>query len=80
MSCKVLQAISVILALGGAFMLAFGLRVRTGISDDLRKQLHIEERNLISPSDVRQRTGLTTCGLVIIILAAVFQLWAIVCS
>jgi len=61
-------------------MLAFGRRVRTGISDELRKELDIEKRNLISPSDVRQRRGLTTCGLVIIIFAAVFQLWAIVCS
>ena len=74
---KSLQAIPIILALAGTFMLAFGLKVRPGISNEMRKKLEIEKEGLISPSDVKQRTGLMCWGLALISIAAALQLWNI---
>jgi len=74
---KVLQALSIVLALIGTYLLAFGLKVRTGISDELRKELEIEKKELIAPADVRQRTSVVSWGLVMISLAALLQLWVI---
>ena len=76
---KSLQAISIMLALIGTFMLGFGLKVRSGITSELRKKLKIEEQGLIAPSDVRQCTALIVCGLALISIAAFLQLWTILC-
>jgi hypothetical protein len=76
---KTLQMISVILALVGTFMLAFGLKVKSGISNDLRDELRLDKEDLIAPSDVRQRTGLFIWGLILISVAAILQLWTILC-
>lgn len=74
---KSLQTISIILALAGTFMLAFGLKVRRGIINNLRKKLEIEKKGLNPPTDVKQRTGLLFLGLVLISIAALLQLWTI---
>lgn len=58
-------------------MLAFGLKVREGISKELRKELQLDERDLIAPSDVRQRTTLIGFGLTLITLAALIQLYMV---
>ena len=76
---KSLQAISIILALAGTFMLAFALKIRTGISNELRKELEIDKQNLISPTDVRLSRWLFICGLILISVAAGLQLWRILC-
>jgi len=77
---KLIQALSIVAALAGTFLLAFGLKVRPGISDDLRKQLRIEEKGLVSPSDVQQRWGFVVWGLVLVTIAALLQLWLILRS
>lgn len=74
---KLVQVISVIAALTGTFLLAFGLKVRPGIRDDLRKNLKLEEKDLVSPSDVQQRWGFVVWGLVFVTIAALLQLWLI---
>lgn len=72
-----LQVLSIILTLVGTYMLAFGLRVKTGITDDLRKELDIEKKGLISASNVRQRPCMINCGLGLITLASLIQIWII---
>lgn len=69
---KWLQAAPVILALGWTLMLAFGLRVKTGIDKKIRKQIGKDE--LISPSEVVQRKGWMILGLTLILIAAFLQL------
>ena len=72
-----LQLGSTILALAGTWFLAFALRIRQGISEELEKELQLEERGLITPSSVRQNTLLFWTGLAMISLAALLQLTAI---
>ena len=77
---KLVQVISVVAALIGTFLLAFGLKIRPGISDDLRKELKIEENGLVSPSDVQQRWRFVVWGLVFVTIAALLQVWLILCN
>jgi len=77
---KLVQALSILAALAGTYLLAFGLRIQPGISDDLRKELKVEEKGLVSPSDVRQRRAFVVWGLVLVTIAALLQLWLIVAS
>ena len=76
---KIAQSLSVILALIGTFLLAFGLKLRPGISEPLRKGLDLENRDLVSPSEVRQRNALVWTGLVLISVAAAIELYVVVC-
>ena len=71
---KLMQTLSIILVLIGAYMLAFGLRIREGISKDLRKELELDKPNLICPSDVKQRPLLFSFGLILITIGAVIQI------
>jgi hypothetical protein len=75
---QVFEILSIVLMVTGTWCLAFGLRVRTGISDDLRRDLNIEDKDLIPPTDVRQRTGPFWCGLSLITVGALLQIWFIV--
>jgi len=76
---KLIQTISIIFALIGTFLLAYGLKVKTGISNDLRKDLDIDKKRLIPPSDVVQRGTLVRWGLVLITIAAGLQLSVVLC-
>ena len=75
---QVFKILSIVLMVAGTWCLAFGLRVRSGISADLRKSLNIEDKDLIPPADVWQRKGLFWCGLVLITVGALLQIWFIV--
>lgn len=77
---KLVQAISIFLTLIGTFLVAFGLKIRGGISDDLRQKLEITKKGLIPPTDVRQHPILIIIGLLLISVAAVFQVWLLFCS
>jgi len=77
---KSLQIISLILALTGTWLVAFGLRVKEGISTEMRNELKIEKTNLIVPSDVRQRIWLIILGLLSITIATILQAYVIICS
>ena len=77
---KLVQALSIIAALAGTYLLAFGLKIRPGISDDLRKKLKIEEKDLVSATDIQQRGAFIVWGLVLVTIAALLQLWLILCS
>ena len=68
-----LQIASLALGLVGTWLLAFGLKVRPGISRDLRKELGLDETDLIAPSDVRTRPGLFWGGLLLLTLAGTLQ-------
>ena len=70
------KLVSISSALIGTFMLAFGLKVKSGISKSLRKELG-NKQDLIAPSDVRQRTILIALGLALITIAAGIQLWLV---
>jgi len=58
MLIKCLHAASLISVLIGTWFLAFVLKVLAGISSELRKNLEIEKKGLICPSNVRQRSCL----------------------
>ena len=77
---KLLHFASIIFALAGTYLLAFGLKIRSGISNDLRENLDIERKDLIAPSDVTQRTKMVSSGLLLITIAAALQLWLIAFS
>ena len=74
MCIKILETVAIILALGGTFLLAFGLRIRTGIEKKFKKELKLENKDLISPSDVQQNTAFFIIGLGMIFLAALIQI------
>ena len=74
MCIKILETVAVILALGGTFLLALGLRIRTGIEEKFKKELDLEKKGLISPSEVQQNTAFFIVGLAIIFLAALIQI------
>ena len=80
MNPKLLQIIPIILALAGTIMLAFGLKIRGGISVDLRQKLKIAEKELTPPTDVKQCPILIIMGLLLISAAATFQVWLLFCS
>ena len=75
---QVFEILSIVLMVAGTWCLAFGLRVRSGISDDLRRDLNTESTDVVAPSDVRQRKGLFWCGLVLITVGALLQISFIV--
>ena len=75
---QVFEILSIVLMVAGTWCLAFGLRVRSGITDDMRKFLKIEYKDLTPPADVWQRKGLFWCGLVLITVGALLQIWFIV--
>jgi len=74
MCIKILETVAIILALEGTFLLAFGLRIRTGIEEKFKKGLGIKEKGLIIPSDVQQNTAFFIIGLGMIFLAALIQI------
>ena len=76
---KIAQTASVIFALVGTFLLAFGLKVRPSISEDVKRDLHLNN-NKIDPSGINQRTSLVWWGLILISLAAATELYFIICS
>jgi hypothetical protein len=76
---NLLQACTTLLWLAGTFMLAFGLRIKEGIDPSLRKELKIEEKGLIAPSDVRQRPFLIYGGLIVVTMAAAAELYSVFC-
>lgn len=70
----VFQVVSIILGLVGAYMLAFGLKVKQLISDSgLEKELEEQLKDKIVPSQVKQNTCLFTWGLSMITAAAFIQ-------
>ena len=73
------QAASVIFTLVGTFFLAFGLKVRSSISDDVKVDLHLDD-DKIDPSNIKQHTGLIWWGLILISLAAATEIYLIICS
>ena len=77
---KFLQIGAAVLVLTGTWFLAFGLRVRAGIEKGLKEELKLEEKGLISPSDVRQRPVLYWIGLGLITAGAVLELIVLVCT
>jgi len=70
---KVVKLICITLTLIGTIMVAFGYKVKEGISRDLRKQLELDRKCLISPSDVQQHPWLFYGGLALILLATLSQ-------
>ena len=68
-----MQILSIVIALIGTYMLAFGLRVKEGISKDLRKEFNLDKSGLIAPSDVHQRPFLFYGGLGLLTIAALIQ-------
>ncbi len=76
---KWMQIASVILALAGTYILAFGLRVREGISKEIWEQIKTEAERIgaYQPSEVRQRKNLIYVGLALITIAAILQSWLI---
>lgn len=44
---KLIQVLSILAALVGTYLLAFGLKIQPGISDELRKELKVEEKGLV---------------------------------
>jgi hypothetical protein len=80
MCIKWFHAASLISVLIGTWFLAFGLKVRPGITSELSKQLEIEKKELICPSDVRQRPGLFWVGLMLITVGSLIELWLMVCT
>lgn len=75
----VADMVSVLSGAAGAFALAFALRVRPGISSEMRRKLSLEERpDLVVPSDVRPRRRLFVSGLLLVAVAAALQIAVIV--
>lgn len=77
---SLIQFTSVIFVLIGAWLLAFGLRIKEGIAPELKKELDIEKMGLISPSDVRQRPFLFRSGLALISFGALLEIFVIACT
>lgn len=69
-----IQLISILFTVIGTFMVAFGYRAKQGISNDLREQLKIDEKDLIVPSDIKQRPVVFYGGLLLLALAAICQI------
>lgn len=73
--CRFIQVASIVLGLSGTWLLAYGLKVKEGISREMRKELKLEERpDIIVPSDVRQVPCLFYSGLILISIAAIAQI------
>ncbi|MFC1505195.1 hypothetical protein ACFL5W_01630 [Thermodesulfobacteriota bacterium] len=73
MCSKVLETIAICLAFGGALLMAFGLKIKSGIAEDLKSEMNLEEKNLYAPSDVKQNIPILVIGLTMIFFAAVIQ-------
>ena len=74
-----LQITSILLALAGTWLLAFGLKIKRGMSSDIEKQLPKRD-DLATITDVRNRPALLYCGLALITLAGLLQIWITIFS
>jgi len=73
--CNCIHICSIILAITGTWLLAFGLKIKEGISRKLIKELKLDKHpELIVPSDVRQITSLFYSGLILVTIAGVLQI------
>jgi len=71
---------SIALALLGAYLTAFGLRIRPQYSDDLIKAIESKKKDLVMITDVRQRKGFIWWGLACLSIAALIQFCLLVVS
>ncbi|MCK4822588.1 hypothetical protein KA005_42885 [bacterium] len=71
---QILKIISIALALLGTFFLTFGLKLVQSYSKQLNSDLKIDEKKLIAPSFVSQRTYSIIIGLCMIMISASIQL------
>jgi len=77
---KSFQIIPIILVVAGTWVLAKGLRVKKGISDDLRREANIdEEKDLIVPSEVQETLWIPR-GLWLITIGGIIQALLIILS
>ena len=68
------KIVPVILALIGAVLLAFGLKVKKQYSDDLAEELKLREKKLIVITEVTQQKSCLYWGLILLGIAAFIQI------
>ncbi len=71
---SLLQIVTIILALAGAYLLAFGLKVEKQYSDDVVKDLEPKKKGLLIITEVTQREALIAWGLGLLTLASILQI------
>jgi hypothetical protein len=71
---SLLQIVTIILALAGAYLLAFGLKVKKQYSDDVVKDLELKKKGLLIITEVTQREALIAWGLGLLTLASILQI------
>lgn len=70
---KAFQLLSLVIVLTGTWLLAFGLKVRGGLSKELDKEIRPEEKGPVAPSEVRQHPALFWTGLGLITAGVVLE-------
>ena len=71
---RLLKAFGVIIALAGTILLAVGLRLKSGIEKGFARKQQLDKKDLVIPSEVKQRLGLIIIGLILILIASIIQL------
>ncbi|MBI5579607.1 MAG: hypothetical protein HY895_10680 [Deltaproteobacteria bacterium] len=65
--------VSIILGLMGTYLLAFSLKIKSQYSIDLVKLLKLEDRDLVSPTEVKQKNKSFWWGLILLTFVAMIQ-------
>ncbi len=76
---KSLQITAIIIALAGTYVLAFGLKVKSGIDPKYEKELRLDNKT-IAPSQCNQKGGFVFWGLFLISISAILQIILIFCK
>jgi MFS family permease len=81
MSPKFMLTIAILLGVAGVFFIAFGLIIKEGIEKDFNQgalKNEIEKKG--TPQNVKQNRPVFYIGLLLISIAALIQIWFILCS
>ena len=71
---------SIIIGLAGAYCLAFSLKIKAQYSKELIKELKIDEKIYSIPTNLSQREGLFWLGFILIAVAAIIQIFLLICK
>jgi hypothetical protein len=68
---------SILVAISGIFLLAFGLKIRFRISETLHAGQNRQDAYPVFPPQVYQRSGFLKWGLFLITIAGLLEIWAV---
>jgi hypothetical protein len=74
---NIYQFFSILIAISGIFLMAFGLKIRFRISETLHANQNLQDEYLTFAPQVYQRSGFLKWGLFFMVIAGLLEIWAV---